>query len=159
MANNLDMVDDLGLPKKIIKSKKPVSEAVKNNNHGGRRPGSGNKGKVVREATEDAHILYSRARAEHEEAKAKLAQLTLLIESGKYVSRDDVQRASAIALSAASQTLRAIPDNLERQLGVAPEVSENVAIAIDEVLADLALELEKMHNENRPPDIDKESVC
>lgn len=157
MDDDFDLVGDFDLPKQITKIEKPVAETVKNN-HGGRRAGSGNKGKAVRDATEDAHIRYSKSRAEHEEAKAKLAQLSFLVESGKYVARDDVQRASAIAWAAASQTLRAIPDNIERQLGVSPEVSERVALAIDDVMADLAIELEKMHSENRPQEIDKESV-
>ncbi|MFZ6767776.1 DUF1441 family protein [Undibacterium sp. Di26W] len=121
-----------------------------NNGHGGKREGGGGRTKRVRTATEDNQIAYAKSRALHEEQKAKLAELEYNIKSGKYLLREDVQRATATAFATVSQTLRSIPDNLERQLNLAPEVAEQVGIQIDEVMGLLAEELEALNKSNMP---------
>jgi len=113
--------------------------------HGGRRAGSGKKPKAIQDATEDSHVKYSKARADKEESLAKMAEHNFAVESGKYVPREEVQRASAVAFAAVSQTLRSIPDNLERRLGISPEISEQIAYQIDDIMGDLADDLEAMH--------------
>ena len=48
----------------------------------------------------------------------------------------------ATAYSAIAQTLRSIPDNLERKINLDPTVAEEVGRVIDEALADLSNEME-----------------
>lgn len=128
----------------------PAPPAKPNNGHGGKRARAGGKSKAVRDATEEHHIKYTKSRAEHEEFKARSVKLEYEIKRGKYVLREEVQRASAVAFATVTQNLRSIPDALERRLGLSPEVTEQVAIAIDEIMSDLADDLEKMHTSSAP---------
>jgi phage terminase Nu1 subunit (DNA packaging protein) len=107
--------------------------------HGGRREGAG------RPRTRSAEAeSFDKARARHEAAKAELAELDLKVKTGEYVARSAVRQAAATASASLAQTLRSIPDNLERRLGVAPEVAEEVGRAIDAALNDLADEFQMM---------------
>ena len=110
---------------------------------GGARPGAGRKPET--KASRETHDEYSKARAKKEKWLAEQAELKYRVESGQYVPREDVRQATAIAFAAVSQTLRAIPDNLERRLGLAPEVAEEVDVLITEALAVLADDLEKLN--------------
>lgn len=135
----MDVFDDLIGDINIKPAKSPPLT------HGGRRDNSGGKSKKVRDAAGDSHVEYSRARAKHEKLKAQLAQHDLNVKSGKYVARDDVQRASAVAFATIAQTLRSIPDNLERRLGLSPAVTLQVSDIIDETMLGLSKELEALH--------------
>ena len=55
-----------------------------------------------------------------------------------------VRQASATALASLVQTLRSIPDNLERRLGVSPELAQAVGEMIDAALDTVADEFELM---------------
>lgn len=117
--------------------------------YGGARKGAGRKTKAQiaeRERAIEAGELpdYNAARARKEEALADLNELDYAIKSGEYVARIAVRQAAATALAALTQTLRGVPDNLERRLGVAPEVAEAIGKEIDSALADLASEFEAM---------------
>lgn len=120
--------------------------------HGGRRPGSGRKTKEVDEAVKAAieadgkYVDYAKARAKKETFAAHAAELDFQIKSREFVPRDAVRRATSAAFAACAQTLRSIPDNVERRLGLAPEVAEEVGRLIDESMADLAADLERMHD-------------
>jgi len=60
----------------------------------------------------------------------------------------DVQRqASATALAVLTQSLRSIPDNLEREFSLKPEVAEAIAVQIDSALAEIAGAFKAMTNE------------
>jgi hypothetical protein len=120
---------------------------AKHPNHGGSRKNSGQKSKVVRDSTEDSHVAYARARADHERLKAQLAEHELNVKSGKYVSREDVQRVSSVAFATVAQALRSIPDNLERRLGLSPNVTSQVSGVIDEAMDGLSLKLEEMYRQ------------
>lgn len=87
---------------------------------------------------------FDAARARNESAKADLNELELAIKRGEYVLRSAVQEATATALSALSQTLRSVPDNIERKLGVAPEVAQEVGYLIDAALNDVAGKFEEL---------------
>lgn len=63
-----------------------------------------------------------------------------------------MQEATATALSALAQTLRSVPDNLERKLGVSPELALEVGIQIDAALNDVAAKFEEMGDEG-PDDV------
>ena len=76
--------------------------------------------------------------------EARRFHLDNAIKRGEYVPRAEVQAATATALSALSQTLRSVPDNLERTLGLSPEVAQEVAQQIDAALDDMATRFEEL---------------
>lgn len=84
------------------------------------------------------------AMAEKEETNAKRAALEYEIQSNNYLPRDAIIRATATAYASLVQSLRAIPDQLERRLGLDPVVTQQVEIHIDEALEQIALEFERM---------------
>lgn len=97
---------------------------------------------------------FDAARARNESAKADLNELDLAIKRGEYVLRSAVQEATATALSALAQTLRSVPDNLERKLGVSPELALEVGIQIDAALNDVAAKFEEMGDEGPDDAVD-----
>ena len=107
-----------------------------------RRPGAGPKpsGYVRPEEIKD----YDSAKARNETAKAELNELEVKIKTGEYGERAAYRQAAATALASLAQTLRSVPDNLERRLGVSPEVAQEVGDQIDAALDDLASEFEMM---------------
>ena len=112
---------------------------------GGARKGAGRKPAdyVPSQDKQD----FEAARARNESAKADLNELELAIKRGEYVLRAAVQEATATALSALSQTLRSVPDNIERKLGVPPEVAQEVGHLIDAALNDVAAKFEELGGE------------
>ena len=120
----------------------------RNNGHGGYRPGAG--GKPAGYVPPQERIDLDREKARNEKAKADLNELELAVRRGQYVDRAQVRQASATALSALAQTLRSVPDNLERKLGVAPEVAAEVGSLIDAALDEVANQLEAITEEQRP---------
>lgn len=111
---------------------------------GGARTGSGRKSAALEAATADAHIMKAKAQAKKEVFLAQMAELDFRKASGELVPRAEVRQASATAFATIAQSLRSIQDNLERRLGIAPEIAEEVGLLIDESLNTLADELEKM---------------
>lgn len=107
-----------------------------------RAPGGGRKPAGYTMPAE--RLEYEAARARNEAAKARLNELELARLRGEYVLRADVQQATATAWATAAQSLRSIPDNLERRLGVAPEVAGQIAEAIDAALDAVATKFEEM---------------
>lgn len=116
--------------------------------HGGARENAGRpaKGFVKPKATSD----YDQARARNELAKAQLNELDVMVKTGEYGSRAQFRQASATTIAALAQTLRSIPDNLERKLGVSAEVATEVGVLIDNALNDLASEFEMMTSQHAP---------
>lgn len=109
--------------------------------HGGAREGSGRKGAgyVKPKAVED----FESAKARTETAKAEKLERENLVEEGKLVSRAAVQQASATAYSSLAQSLRSIPDEMERQ-GVPNDTCRKIEAIIDEVMAGHAASMELM---------------
>lgn len=114
--------------------------------HGGKREGAGAKPGVERSSAEDL-AAYNRARTRVEEAKAEDAEMNLAIKKRDYVLRTAVQTASATAVAAIVQTLRSLPDNLERKYSLKPEIVEAIAQDIDEALAELGRQFKAMAGE------------
>ncbi len=112
--------------------------------HGGKRPGSGRK-PTGYELSED-RADYEAERALHEKSKRERSELAYRIESGQVVSRQAVQQAAATAFAMTAQSLRSLPDNLERKLGLSADLAEQIEQTIDAVLTDLSAALEAMHN-------------
>ena len=110
--------------------------------HGGARDGAGRKpdGYELSPARAD----YDQEKALHEKSKRQRSELQYEIDLGRVVSRQAVQEASATALAVMAQSLRSLPDNLERKLGLSPAVAEQIEQTIDAVLTDLAAALDAL---------------
>lgn len=116
---------------------------------GGAREGAGRKGKAFENKVDDVltsagELTYNVARAQKEAWQAKTVELDYRIKQGEYVKRDEVRQVCATAFSSLTQTLRSIPDMLERREGLTPEMSERVGEVIDEVLDTIANEFEML---------------
>lgn len=109
---------------------------------GGYREGAGRKPAGYEPPA--AKVDYDEAKARNEQAKAELNELELAIKRGQYVLRAEVEQQTATALAAIAQTLRSVPDNLERTLGVSPEVAQEVGELIDSALDELAQAFESV---------------
>lgn len=95
------------------------------------------------------HVVdFEKERARNEKAKADLNELEFQIKSGQYVPRDAVRQAAATAFASVAQSLRSIPDSLERKINLDPGIAEKVGEVIDEVLDSLASDLEMMTNDD-----------
>ncbi|MFM6981500.1 MAG: DUF1441 family protein [Microbacteriaceae bacterium] len=130
-----------------------AAPSVRSPNLGGAREGAGRKTKAhedqVKAALEaEGEIEYSVARARKEAWTAKTVELDYRIKQNEYVRRDEVRQVCATAFSSLAQSLRSIPDLLERRDGIAPEVAERVGNVIDEVLDSLANEFEMLGGED-----------
>lgn len=113
--------------------------------YGGAREGAGRKSAA--ENSTEAAVLYNESRARKENALAGIAELDLGEKAGALLPRDKVKSAASIAFATFVQTMRSVPDNLERDLGIAPEVAEAIGVAIDEALADLGQQFKAMAGE------------
>ena len=125
---------------------------------GGRRPGAGRKKgyspKKAQEAADrqaaaddpdgdpnDVSSVAARkavAVARKETALADQAELKYKIDSGQYVPRAEVQDACATLLAAVGQSLRSLPDLLERKCALPPDAVARVESVVDECLSELA---------------------
>lgn len=119
-----------------------VLDAKPRRGHGGARRGAGAKPKGYEPPPEK--VDFDVARARKESAQADLAELEYKRRSGQYIARAAVRQASAHALASVAQSLRSIPDNLERKFGLLPEQAEAIGESIDAVLKDLGEEFEMM---------------
>jgi phage terminase Nu1 subunit (DNA packaging protein) len=107
---------------------------------GGAREGAGRKPAGYIKPQEI--IDFERERARNEKAKADLNELDFKVKSNEFVPRAAVQQAAATMLATIAQTLRSVPDTLERRLNLPPDVAEAVGTEIDYVLEGLASELQ-----------------
>ena len=114
----------------------------KTERRGGARPGAG--GAAPYSKSQDLKDLDA-AKARKEAALADMHELDYKIKTREYVSRVAVQQASATAMATLAQTLRSVPDNLERR-GIPPEVCVRIDKAINEALADVGIALAKIHD-------------
>lgn len=122
--------------------------------HGGAREGAGRKGY---EKSEDQKNLDTQ-KARHEKVKADLAELEYRERVGELVTRAAVKQAVATLLQTLAQGLRTVPDVLERQHAVAPEIAEVVGREIDDALEGLAKGLEMFTGYEPPPATDDDAA-
>lgn len=113
--------------------------------YGGAREGAGRKSAA--EQAEPSAVLYSESRARKEAALAGIAEHDLGVKAGSLLPRDQVKLAASISFASFVQTMRSVPDNLERDLGITPECAEAIGVAIDEALADLGQQFKAMAGE------------
>jgi len=112
---------------------------------GGARPGAG--AKPAGYEPSDSREAYEEEKALHERVKRQRAELALEIETGRYLPRESQRAAAATALSVLTQTLRSIPDNLELEFSLAPEVVERMGAQIDAALDEAAKAFRAMTND------------
>lgn len=111
--------------------------------HGGARSGAGAPQGPREPKSQASHdIDYWKAR--HEEAKALAAERENDVAEGKLLDRAHVAAASATAMSTFVQHSRALPDALERTLGLPPPVIEAISISLDAALSALADDLKAL---------------
>lgn len=111
------------------------------NGHGGLREGSFIPASPEREAHRvDGEYWKSRKT----EAEALKVERENAVATGDLIPRPAVAAAAATAIAVFAQTARSIPDELERRLGLTPEVVEAIAVSMDEALAGLSKELEAL---------------
>jgi hypothetical protein len=91
-------------------------------------------------------ISYREEQAKHEKVKREQREFKLAVERGLYVERAAVKQASATVLALLAQSLRAMPDELERELGLAPAVVQALADRVDANLQRAASMLEQFAN-------------
>ncbi|HOX90358.1 MAG TPA: hypothetical protein PLN55_12165 [Burkholderiaceae bacterium] len=119
--------------------------------HGGERAGAGRPvgGDALNGGPEraKAKVDFEFEKARHERLKADEREFELGIKQGEYLPRESQKVAAATALAILTQSLRSIPDNLERSLGLGPETVEQVAVEIDNALAEVALAFRAMTRE------------
>lgn len=80
-------------------------------------------------------------------ADAKLREHTLSVKNGEYLPRDAYRNATAEAYARCASSIRSIPDNLERRLGLTPEQSEFAEEVIDRILGALHDEMKAAHEQ------------
>lgn len=97
---------------------------------------------------ENPGLYYATGKARKEMAHAAKAELEFRIKDGQYLPREKIRGALAEAYQAVAQALRSIPDNLERKLGITPELAEVVSSAIDDAMGELAYAMEQIHVSN-----------
>lgn len=119
--------------------------------HGGARAGAGRPvgGEALNGGPErtQAKVDFEVERARHEKIKADEREFEFGIKQGEYLPRVVQQTAAATALAVLTQSLRSIPDNCERALGLGPEAVEAIAIQIDDALAEVAMAFKAMTHE------------
>lgn len=96
-------------------------------------------------ATKVDYIELQKAKARTEIAKADKMELDVRVRSARYVERAIVQAEGAKLLNALSQAIRSIPDGLERQLDLPPEVVDGLAKGLDAALREIGGKLEMLH--------------
>ena len=111
---------------------------------GGARPNAGRKPAGYEKPPET--VEYERERTRNERAKADLNELEFKIKSREYIPRAAVQEAAATMLATLAQSLRSLPDTLERKFNLPPEVSERIEEEIDNQLDSISRDLEMLTN-------------
>lgn len=110
--------------------------------HGGAREGSGRKPEGYEHP--EGRADFERERADHERVKREQRELALEITRGNYLPREAQRQAAATALAVLTQSLRSIPDNLERVHALQPEIVEAIAVQIDAALSEVATAFQMM---------------
>lgn len=110
---------------------------------GGARPGAGRK--PAGYVKPDEVVSFDKAKARKETALADLHELEFKVKSGQYVSRASVKQASATALAHLAQSIRSIPDTLERK-GVPVATCALIEEVITATLAEAGKSLAKLYS-------------
>lgn len=94
------------------------------------RPVTGPEGEV------DPSLLPPKDRKDWYESEIKRRDLQ--VRDGELIPADEVSRAVSTAFAGIAQSIRSMPDDLERRFALDPEIVEAVTVAIDDHLDALA---------------------
>ena len=107
---------------------------------GGKREGAGRKPKSDG-SNNDPYYLLAKAKAKHEIFRANIAELDFRKRSGELLERADVEVASSRLHSFLAQSLRNLPDDMERRCGLSSEHVQFVQDYIDALTSNIAKKL------------------
>ncbi len=114
--------------------------------HGGHRVGAGRKrgGAVKPKALDTANpsVIYAQAKAKLETCKAQMAELDYRQRRGELLEAKDVELLATRLHAFLAQSLRGLPDNLERQLGLSPDQVQMVQDYTDSLCLEIR---ERLH--------------
>jgi hypothetical protein len=115
---------------------------------GGARPGAGRKpAGYVEPPKPPAVIDFERERAEHERVKREQREFKLACDKGEYIARAEVAQAATTAVSVLTQSLRTLPDTLERTCSLTPEQAARADEIVDAALTEVAAAFRLMAGE------------
>lgn len=92
----------------------------------------------------EAEINFEDAKARNEAAKARINEVKAAEVEGNVLPRDVWRDASATIFAMLAQTLRSLPDNLERSANLSPTQAEIVERTVDEALSSVAAQFKAM---------------
>ena len=116
------------------------------NTHGGKRPGAGRKPGPV----SDANQRFTEARAKKEAALARLRQAEADTAERLLIPAAEVEETVATAYAAIAQRLLGLPDLLERQHGLDPELVQAIEGTIHQMMSALADDLQTLAADLQP---------
>lgn len=87
---------------------------------------------------------FNKAKARNEYWKAELAEQDFRRKEGELLDRAQVEQAAATVLATIAQTLRSIPDNMERVAGLTPEQAEEAENIVDSLCLSLHDKLKEL---------------
>lgn len=113
-----------------------MAKDTQSDGRGGARPGAGRPRSDNEHANERARhsAAYWKEKAKRERHLAAIAEAESMARMGQYYDRDEVRRTVQTMLSALTETMRTIPDLLERKTGLTPDQAAFEAHIIDEAL-------------------------
>ena len=85
--------------------------------------------------------MLAKAKAKHEIYRANLAELDFRKRSGELLERADVETGSARLHSYLAQSLRNVPDELERRCGLSPAQVQYAQDYIDALTSEIGAKL------------------
>ena len=116
------------------------------NTHGGTRAGAGRKPGPV----SDANQRFTEARAQKEAALARIRQAEADAAERLLIPASEVEVAVSTAHAAVAQRLLSLPDLLERQHGITPELAEAIEATLHQVMTWLADDLQSLASDLQP---------
>lgn len=108
---------------------------------GGAREGAGRKPKSDGSAG-DPYFLLARAKAKHETYRAGLAEMEYKKRAGELIERSDVESVASRLHAFLAQSLRTLPDDLERRAGITADQAE----IVNQVIDSLTISIREMLN-------------
>lgn len=114
------------------------------NGWGGAREGAG-RPKAGEEDPASADL--KKEQGLHEKVKREQREFNFAVARGEYLPRVAQQQAAATALAVLTQSLRAIPDVLERVCNLTPEQADLAQKQVDTALAEVAAAFKAMAGE------------
>lgn len=110
---------------------------------GGARPGAGRPPGPTNKEKASADERYAVERAEHERIKREQREFALEVEKKRYVLADEVRQKATQCLAELAQTLRTVPDNLERE-GLSIDWCQKVEAVIEAAMTTAAQNMSLM---------------